>query len=143
MAGTRDAAERLLTRLAERREQEVLTLNAPNVSQASASLQESVKALIDENGGKLLSTRMLPLKEEGAVRRVAAQVRIQADSEILGPALYALESHFPYLFLDSLSVVSRGARRARSGTIPAIPLDVSVEIAAYLRSDGLDAGAAP
>lgn len=143
MAATRDDAEGLLVRLAEQQEHEALTLNAPNVSQASAALQESVKTLINESGGKLMSTRMLPAKDEGAAYRVAAQVRLQADSESLGPALYALESHFPYLFLDGLTVVSRGARRARRGPAPSIPLDVTIEVAAYLRADGLEARAAP
>lgn len=143
MAASRDEARLMLDRLAERREHESLTLRAPNAGQAAAALQETIKILLEDGGGRLMSTRMLPVKQEGSALRVAAQVRLQADIETLGPALYALESNFPYLFLDGLSVVSRGGRRSRQGVTPSVPLDVSLEVAAYLRADGSESRAAP
>jgi general secretion pathway protein M len=137
VAATRAETSRLLDRLVERGQREALTLSAQNLSRAAAALQENVKALLDAGGGKLMSTRMLPAEEQGSFYRLVAQVRLQADTETLGPVLYALESSFPYLFLDGLSVVSRGARRSRKRTMPSIPLDVSVEVVAYLRADEL------
>lgn len=141
VASTRAETHRLLDRLAEQREREALTLSEPNLSRAAAALQESLETLLDAGGGRLMSTRMLPVEEAGAFYRVAAQVRMQADTETLGPVLFALESNFPYLFLDGLSVVSRGARRTRKGAVPSTPLDVSVEVVAYLRADELEAEA--
>jgi len=137
VASTRAETRRLLERLAEQGEREALTLSEPNVSRAAAALQENVKALLAAGGGKLMSTRMLPIEQESPVYRVALQVRLQADTKTLGPVLYVLESNFPYLFLDGLSVVSRGARPTRNGTVPSIPLDVNVEVAAYVQVDEL------
>jgi general secretion pathway protein M len=138
IAASRDATRGLLDRLAERREHEALTLSEPNLSRAAAALQQNLKSVLDAGGGRLMSTRMLPIEQEGSFYRLAAQVRLQADTETLGPVLLALESSFPYLFLDSLSVVSRGARRTRKGVAPTTPLDVSVEVLAYLRADELE-----
>ena len=136
-AATRPETMRLLGRLEEHGQREGLTLSQPNAGRAAAALQESVKSLVDAGGGKLLSTRMLPIQEEGSFYRVAAQVRLQADTETVGPVLYGLESHLPYLFLDELTVVARSVRRVRGGGTPSIPLDVSVEVAAYLPAEQL------
>ena len=136
IAATRPATERLLARLAEHRQREGLTLDEPNAGRAAAALQESVTSLVDAGGGRLLSTRMLPAQADGSFYRVVAQVRLQADTESLGPVLYGLESHFPYLFLDELTVIGRGVRVTRQGgETPTIPLDVSLEVAAYLPAD--------
>lgn len=138
VAATRAGSRRLLDRLAEQSQRETLTLSEQNLSRAAGALQENLKALLDAGGGKLMSTRMLPVIEEGPFYRLAAQVRLQADSETIGPVLYALESNFPYLFLDGLSVAARRARRARNGAVASIPLDVSVEVVTYLRADELE-----
>jgi general secretion pathway protein M len=142
VAATRSETRRLLERLEEQGQREAMTLREPNLGRAAASLQENVKSLLDAGGGKLMSTRMLPVEEEGRFYRLAAQVRLQADTEALGPVLYGLESNFPYLFLNELAVVSRGARRARKGVVPSIPLDVTLEVVTYLRADQLEPEAA-
>jgi hypothetical protein len=115
VAATRAGSRRLLDRLAEQGQRETLTLSEQNLSRAAGALQE-----------------------EGPFYRLTAQVRLQADSETLGPVLYALESNFPYLFLDGLSVAARRARRTRNGAAASIPLDVSVEVVTYLRADELE-----
>jgi hypothetical protein len=88
-----------------------------------------------------MSTRMLPDKNEGGFQRVAAQVGLRATTDSLGPLLLGLEGDFPYLFLDRLSIVSRGRRTARRGVEASVPLDVKMEITGYLRAESAAAQA--
>jgi hypothetical protein len=134
VAATRADTQGLLQRLEEHLEQDGLTLDQPNSGRAAAALQERVKTLVDAAGAKLMSTRMLPDKNEGGFQRVAAQVGLRATTDSLGPLLLGLEGDFPYLFLDRLSIVSRGRRGGRSGPVASVPLDVKMEITGYLRA---------
>lgn len=127
-----------LQKLERRWAQEKLTFDQPNTGRAAAALQESVKSLIDGAGGKLMSTRILPVEEEGAFYRVAAQIRMQATTENLGPTLLSLESSFPYLFLKQVSVSSRGRRVATKDNEVSVPLNVTLEISGYLRADRIE-----
>ena len=133
IAATRADTQRLVQRLEEHLEQDGLTLDQPNSGRAAAALQDRVKTLADAAGAKLMSTRMLPDKREGAFHRVAAQVGLRATTDSLGPLLLGLEGDFPYLFLDQLSIVSRGRRTGRGGLEASVPLDVKMEITGYLR----------
>ena len=133
IAATRADTQRLLQRLEEHLAQDGLTLEQPNSGRAAAALQERVKTLVDAAGAKLMSTRMLPDKREGAFHRVAAQVGLRATTDSLGPLLLGLEGDFPYLFVDQLSIVSRGRSTGRRGLEASVPLDVRMQITGYLR----------
>ena len=85
-----------------------------------------------------MSTRILPAEEEGAFYRVAAQIRMQATTENLGPTLLGLESSFPYLFLEQVSVSSRGRQVTTKDNEVSVPLNVTLEISGYLRADRIE-----
>ncbi len=134
IAATRADTQRLLQRLEEHLQQDGLTLDQPNSGRAAAALQERVKTLVAAAGAKLMSTRMLADKREDAFQRVAAQVGLRATTDSLGPMLLGLEGDFPYLFLDRLTIASRGRRGGRTGAQASVPLDVKMEITGYLQA---------
>jgi general secretion pathway protein M len=138
ITAARTADGRLLERRERRWAQETLTFDEPNSGRAAAALQENVKSVIDGAGGKLMSTRILPVEEQGAFYRVAAQVRLQATTDNIGPTLLGLESSFPYLFLEQVSVSSLRGRLAQQRGEASVPLNVTLEVSGYLRADRVE-----
>ena len=101
--GTRDSLQR--------KAQEVHVLEAQNHYLKSASpalaaseLQEQVKAVLEQYGGKLNSIQVLPHKDEGDLRQIAVSLQLNAPIGGVKAILYALESARPYLFVQNFSV---------------------------------------
>ncbi len=70
----------------------------------AGDVQETVKSLIEANGGRLVSMQILPHKDEGGFRRVAVSARIMGGLASIQDILLALESGEPSLFLENLSM---------------------------------------
>jgi|APTNR8051073442_1049403.scaffolds.fasta_scaffold18753_2 general secretion pathway protein M len=102
----------------------------------AAELQNLVRTTVERSGGRLESTQILPAVPEGAFRRVTLRVRMSADTDGLFRILYDLESSLPYLFLDSLDIVSRDRRAARGpqGQVQGGALSVSYDVFGYMRA---------
>ncbi len=71
---------------------------------AGADLQDAAKAVIESSGGRVLSSQLLPHKDEGAFRQVSATMQLTATMQNLRQVLYALEGREPYMYLDNLTV---------------------------------------
>jgi general secretion pathway protein M len=104
---------------------------------AAASLQEQVRALVDDAGGELRSTQILPLEpaEEGVpARRVGLRLQLAIDLEGLQALLHGLETAEPYLFLEDVTMRERRMRRRRRNDPEPPPmLDVALEIYGFVR----------
>ena len=74
---------------------------------AGADLQDVAKAVIEANGGRMLSSQLLPHKDDNGVRQVNATIQMTANIQNLRQILHAMESREPYLFLDNLTVRSQ------------------------------------
>jgi general secretion pathway protein M len=79
-------------------------LKSASPTLAAAELQEVVKTILDENGGKLNIFSPLAYKDEGAYRQVPVALQLTAPLSAVKATLYALESARPYLFVDNLSI---------------------------------------
>lgn len=73
---------------------------------ALAELQETVRATIESNGGRVAgsSPQGNATKEEGAYRPVAASFTLNANNTNLRRVVYALETREPYLFIESIVI---------------------------------------
>ena len=73
---------------------------------ALAELQESVRATIEANGGRVngVSTPVNAPKDEGAYRQVATALTFNANNANLRRVLHALETKEPYHFIDTVGV---------------------------------------
>jgi len=74
---------------------------------AGADLQDVAKAVIEANNGRILSSQLLPHKDDNGVRQVNATIQMTANIQNLRQIVYAMESREPYLFLDNLTVRSQ------------------------------------
>ena len=101
----------------------------------AAELQNLVRSIVERSGGRLESTQILPATGEGVFRRVTLRVRMSADIDGVFRVFYDLESMLPYLFIDSVDIVSRERRGGRQSPQPgASTLSVSYDIFGYMRT---------
>ena len=72
---------------------------------ALAELQETVRAAIETNGGRVVSSvQGNAPKEEGVYRQVAGTFNLSVNNANLRRVLYTLETREPYLFIDTVVV---------------------------------------
>lgn len=101
----------------------------------AAELQKVVRSIVERGGGRVESTQILPVTSEGEFQRITLRVRMSADTDGLFHVFYDLESMLPYLFIDSVDVVSQERRGRRSpDTIDQGTLGVSYDVYGYRRA---------
>jgi len=144
VAASLDGLERRVADVERARAGNHQTLPESSPTFAAAALQERVKSIVTDSGGKLTSTQVLPAVTEGAFTRVTIAVRMSVSNPVLQRALYDLEAGVPYLFVDKLMVIARRIRRPRvfrRRGVPVSPpppatqsLDVRFNLSGYLRA---------
>jgi general secretion pathway protein M len=77
----------------------------------TASLQAQVTAIAGEHGIRMSSARTLPSREMDGLRLIGVQAELNAQLESLQAMILSLESHRPYLFIESLNVAPTVSRR--------------------------------
>jgi general secretion pathway protein M len=79
---------------------------------AATDLQQQVKGIIESNGGRLASTQILPVADEGPLTKVTIRVQITVtEMEAMQKTLHALESARPLVFVDNVQVRARTVRK--------------------------------
>jgi general secretion pathway protein M len=138
-------SEQLQRRYEELKQQvatDVYFLRGPSEALASAELQGIAKQEVAASGGNILSTQILPTRQESGFTRVAIKVRMRGSLAGVVTAFYRFESGRPYLFLDAVSIRNWAGGRVR---IPGQPLaagqapqelDLDFELAGYVRGGG-------
>ncbi|MCE2723402.1 MAG: type II secretion system protein GspM [Burkholderiales bacterium] len=79
-------------------------LKGATAALAGADLQEMARGVIEANNGRLLSSQLLPHKDENGYRQVNATIQMTANIQNLRQVLHVMEGREPYLFLDNLTV---------------------------------------
>ncbi|MGI9335837.1 MAG: type II secretion system protein GspM [Gammaproteobacteria bacterium] len=113
-----------------RRERYLLGEESPTL--AAASLQERLKSVVEQHGGRLTSTQVMGAEEDGGFAKVAIAARVSGDISVLQRTLHDLEGSLPLLTVDDLTVLSRRSRRRNS---PAqVLLDVRFTLYGFMLS---------
>ena len=111
-----------------------LFLKGTSSALALAELQETVRATVELNGGRVVgsSTPGNAPKEDGAYRQVATAFNLAANNVNLRRVLYALETKEPYLYIDTLSVTAAVPSAWRPAPNVAEPeMNIQLEIHAF------------
>lgn len=74
---------------------------------AGADLQDVVKTIVESNNGRVLSSQLLPHKDDNGTRQVNATIQMTANIQNLRQIFYAIEGREPYLFVDNLTIRSQ------------------------------------
>jgi Type II secretion system (T2SS), protein M subtype b len=72
----------------------------------SAEFQESIRALIETNGGRVNQSQPLPAKEVDGYRQIGATFQVGASHANMQKILYAIEQKEPFAFVDSMTLRS-------------------------------------
>jgi general secretion pathway protein M len=72
-----------------------------------ADLQDVVRNVIEAGGGRLMSSQLLPHKDEGGYRLVTATIMVSANVQNARRILYDIESRTPYLLIENFTVRSQ------------------------------------
>jgi len=105
-------------------------LKATTPSSAAAELQALVTRVIEANKGRIVTSQVLPVKDEGkAGEPIKAAISVQMNASIIQLLiiLHALESNQPYVFVDQLTVRAGQGRAYRP--VPGAEPDYVVQLA--------------
>lgn len=108
------------------------TLGAESPTLAAATLQDRVKSIVEENGGRLTSTRIMPVGNIGPFFQVTVNVQMRVSTKALQDVLYGLESGAPYLVIENLTILSRGRRVYRRARTSPTELDVRFDLSGLM-----------
>lgn len=104
-----------------------------NPALVAASLQNTIKTFVEGNGGKLLSTQILPPQAESGSTRIAIRVRMTGNPESFCKTLYAIESSRPALFIETVDLNARQVRRRHQQNAEDTELMASFDVYGYLQ----------
>lgn len=116
VGGDRPALEAKLAALDNSASSSNSYLEGTSASLAGATLQNRAKLAIDNAGGTIRSSQILPVRQQDELERITIRINFTSDLAGLQQALHALESASPYLFLDNVTIQSQARinrRRAR------------------------------
>lgn len=105
---------------------------------AAANLQALFKQWVQEAGGRLESTQIIPSSTEGVMERIGIRAQFSGDIGALQGVLFELEFGETMLFVDRLEVRSKRSRRRTRQNEPTVSdtlLSVSLEISGYRHSE--------
>jgi general secretion pathway protein M len=97
----------------EKRDSRKYYLKGGSPTLAAAELQGLVTRIVDENQGKIISSQILPAKEDAKATgplKVAISMQMGAAIIPLQMILHTLETAEPYLFIDQLTVRANQGR---------------------------------
>jgi general secretion pathway protein M len=106
---------------------------APGI--VAATLQNRIRQIVEKIDGNLISTQVMPEKNENTFTRVAINVRLTGNDSVLQQLLFELESSTPLLFVDKVGLSSN--RRPSRAEAKSNPLNISLEASTYLYSKEL------
>jgi general secretion pathway protein M len=112
VAALRPAIEDAI-KTAEKRDSHKYYLKGTSPTLAAAELQGLVTRIIDGNQGKIMSSQILPPKDEAKTtgpQKIAISVQLGAAIIPLQMILHTLETTEPYLFIDQLTVRANQGR---------------------------------
>ena len=130
--GTRDALESQYAERSQGYGADASFLASETDAVANAEIQAIVKRLVEQNGGNILTTQVLPSRQEEGFTRVGVRVRLRLRLESLLLVLHALETGTPFLFLESVAIGGQppALQRLQPGSTD---LSVDLEVFGYLR----------
>ena len=126
--------EALQPRLEELRRQHLENghyLKSGTEAMAAAEMQRILKHIARSSGTQVLSTQILPARQENGFVRVALKARVRGELPGIVDAIFTIESSNRFLFLDNVSV-RQGTRRRKAGVNMATQFEGDFELFGYM-----------
>jgi general secretion pathway protein M len=119
IAGTRPEVARQLEAMRSKDPRKFF-LRSGAAALSAAEAQEAVRAVVESNGGKLITMQAPVSREEGRYRMVSVNVQLTSNIQALRKILDAIDGNTPFLFIDNLMIRSQvpGSFRPQPGVEP-------------------------
>lgn len=98
---------------------------------AASEMQEIVKSVVENNGGKISSMQIPEHKDDGNYRKVTINVQMNAKISSAQKIFYTLETQRPYIILDNVSIRAAQAQRGANFAAPDAEFFVQLEATGY------------
>jgi hypothetical protein len=106
-------------------------MSGASAALAQAKLQSGMKALIEHNGGSLLSAQLMPPTNAAGFDLVSISYDLTVPLSRIRTLLYAVESHTPFFFVNDVDLVMPSNWRPDNAEMPDPNLEVRWTIHAY------------
>ena len=107
-------------------------LKSDTVAVAGAELQRMIKDITTANRAQVLSTQILPARQEQGFIRIALKVRLRGTLPSILKSFYDIETGEVFLFLDSVSLRDSAGGRRRPGQIAIQQMDTDFDLIAFM-----------
>ncbi|MCB1853016.1 MAG: type II secretion system protein M, partial [Gammaproteobacteria bacterium] len=127
-----------LEQLISRQESADDLLEGESQAIAGANLQALFKQIVQNAGGRLESTQVLPASASGVIEWIGIRAQFSGDIETLQQVLHSIEFNKPILFVDNIEIRTRHMRVSRrnpTSQSQVQSLSVSLEISGYRRNE--------
>ncbi len=98
---------------------------------SAAEAQEAVRAIVEANGGRLITMQAPNTRVEGRYRQVTVNVQLTASVIALRKILNAIETRTPFLFVDNLMVRSQVPSNFKPGPGAEPEMFVQFDVSGY------------
>jgi general secretion pathway protein M len=98
---------------------------------SAAEAQEALRAIVESNGGRLITMQAPSSREEGRYRQVTVNVQLTANIFALRKILSAIETNTPFLFVENLMVRSQVQANHRPGPGQEPEMFVTLDVSGY------------
>lgn len=113
-----------------------------SVSLAAADLQKRIKVIVQNAGGDISSTQVLPNKNQEDLLRITVKVKLTGDMDMLKQVLFDIDIEKPLMMIEKLTIVPSPLRRNRKTRKrePTGKIVVTIEVSSYMRKEnhGID-----
>lgn len=98
---------------------------------SAAEAQEAIRAIVEANGGRLITMQAPNTRDDGRYRQVTVNVQLTANVFALRKSLHDIETRTPFLFVDNLMVRSQVPSNFRPGAGAEPEMFVQLDVAGY------------
>ena len=98
---------------------------------SAAEAQEAVRAIVEANGGRLITMQAPNTRIDGRYRQVTVNVQLTANVLALRKILNAIETRTPFLFVDNLMVRSQVPSNFKPGPGSEPEMFVQFDVSGY------------
>lgn len=98
---------------------------------SAAEAQEAIRAIVEANGGRLITMQAPSTREEGRYRQVTVNVQLTANIFALRKILASIESNTPFLFVDNLMIRSQVQANHKPGPGQEPDMFVTLDVSGY------------
>jgi len=102
---------------------------------AAARLQTEMKKIVEAHGGEIRSVQNLPPALVEGFETIELRYDITLPMKALGPVVYEVESHTPYLFIDGVDIHAPEALASDQPAAQEPKLGIRWDVRAYRRAE--------